>query len=43
MHFQVISDQGKTIDAGTVLRNRQPNAPADAPPGTVTIPKKPQK
>jgi len=43
MHFQVISDQAKTIDAGVVLRNRQPNAPADAPPGTVTIPKKPQK
>jgi 3',5'-cyclic AMP phosphodiesterase CpdA len=43
MHFQVISDQARTIDAGVVLRNRQPNAPADAPPGTVTIPRRPQK
>ncbi len=43
LHFQVISDQGKTIDSRVVLRNRQPNAPANAPPGTVTIPKKPQK
>jgi 3',5'-cyclic AMP phosphodiesterase CpdA len=41
MHFQAISDQGKTIDAGVVLRNRQPNAPANAPPATVTVPKKP--
>jgi hypothetical protein len=39
MYFQVISDQRKTIDAGTVLRNRQANAPASAPPGTVTVPK----
>ena len=39
VHFQVISDQSKTIDAGTVLRNRQPNAPANAPPATVTVPK----
>jgi 3',5'-cyclic AMP phosphodiesterase CpdA len=43
MHFQVISDQGKTIDSGTVLRNRRPQAPADAPPDTVTVPKKPSK
>jgi 3',5'-cyclic AMP phosphodiesterase CpdA len=43
IHFQVISDQGKTIDAGTVLRNRRPDAPADARPDTVTVPKKPQK
>jgi 3',5'-cyclic AMP phosphodiesterase CpdA len=43
MHFQAISDQGRTIDSGTVLRNRRPNAPANAPPGTVTIPKQPQK
>ena len=43
MHFQVISDQAKTIDAGTVLRNRQPNAPANAPPATVTVPKRPRK
>ena len=43
VHFQVISDQSKTIDAGTVLRNRQPNAPANAPPATVTVPKPPQK
>jgi hypothetical protein len=42
-HFQVISDTGKTIDAGTVLRNRQPNAPANAPPSTVTVPKPPAK
>jgi 3',5'-cyclic AMP phosphodiesterase CpdA len=41
IHFQVISDQAKTIDAGTVLRNVQPKAPANAPPATVTIPKKP--
>jgi 3',5'-cyclic AMP phosphodiesterase CpdA len=40
MHFQAISDQGKTIDAGVVLRNRRPNAPANAPPATVTVPKK---
>jgi predicted phosphodiesterase len=40
-HFQVISDTGKTIDAGTVLRNRRPNAPASAPPATVTVPKPP--
>jgi predicted phosphodiesterase len=39
MAFQAISDQAKTIDAGTVLRNRRPNAPATAPPGTVTVPK----
>jgi hypothetical protein len=43
MHFQVISDQGKTIDSGTVLRNRRPQAPADAPQDTVTVPKKPSK
>jgi 3',5'-cyclic AMP phosphodiesterase CpdA len=43
MHFQVISDQAKTIDAGTVHRNRQPNAPANAPPATVTVPKQPRK
>jgi hypothetical protein len=41
--FQVISDQDKTIDSGVVLRNKRPNAPANAPPDTVTIPKKPQK
>jgi hypothetical protein len=41
MHFQVISDRRQTIDAGVVLRNRQPNAPASAPPATVTVPKKP--
>jgi 3',5'-cyclic AMP phosphodiesterase CpdA len=39
MHFQVISEQGGTVDSGIVLRNRQLNAPANAPPGTVTIPK----
>jgi hypothetical protein len=39
-HFQVISDRSQTIDAGVVLRNRQPNAPANAPPATVTVPKK---
>jgi len=38
-HFQVISDQGKTVDAGTALRNAQRNAPGDAPPATVTLPK----
>ena len=43
VHFQVISDQSKTIDAGTVLRNRQPNAPPNAPPATVTVPKQPKK
>ena len=43
IHFQVVSDQNKTIDAGTVLRNRQPNAPASAPPATVTVPKQPRK
>jgi 3',5'-cyclic AMP phosphodiesterase CpdA len=43
IHFQVVSDQNKTIDAGTVLRNRQLNAPANAPPATVTVPKQPQK
>jgi 3',5'-cyclic AMP phosphodiesterase CpdA len=43
IHFQVVSDQNKTIDAGTVLRNRQPNAPANAPPATVTVPKQPRK
>jgi predicted phosphodiesterase len=43
MHFQVISDQKQTIDAGIVLRNRQPNAPAQAPPATVTVPKQPAK
>ena len=36
-------DEGKTIDAGTVHRNRQPNAPANAPPSTVTVPKPPAK
>jgi 3',5'-cyclic AMP phosphodiesterase CpdA len=41
IHFQVISDQRKTIDAGTVLRSRRPNAPANAPPATVTVPKQP--
>jgi predicted phosphodiesterase len=39
LHFQVISDLGKTVDAATVMRNRRPNAPADAPPDTSTIPK----
>jgi hypothetical protein len=43
MHFQVISDQAKTIDSGIVLRNRRPNAPANARPDTVTVPKKTQK
>jgi 3',5'-cyclic AMP phosphodiesterase CpdA len=43
VHFRVISDRNRTIDAGVVLRNTQPNAPADAPPDTVTIPKKPQR
>jgi hypothetical protein len=42
-HFQVISDAGKTIDSGTVVRNRQLNAPANAPPDTVTVPKSPAK
>ena len=42
-HFQAISDTGKTIDSGTVLRNRQPNAPPNAPPSTVTVPKPPAK
>ncbi|HKH75279.1 MAG TPA: metallophosphoesterase [Vicinamibacterales bacterium] len=42
-HFQVISDAGKTIDSGTVVRNRQPNAPANAAPDTVTVPKPPAK
>jgi 3',5'-cyclic AMP phosphodiesterase CpdA len=42
-HFQVISDTGKTIDSGTVLRNRHPKAPANAPPSTVTVPKRPAK
>jgi predicted phosphodiesterase len=41
LHFQAISDLGKTIDSGIVLRNVQRNAPADAPPATVTIPKSP--
>jgi predicted phosphodiesterase len=42
-HFQVISDAGKTIDSGTVVRNRQSNAPANAAPDTVTVPKPPAK
>jgi predicted phosphodiesterase len=43
LHFQAISDQGKTIDSGIVLRNAQSKAPANAPPATVTIPKAPDK
>jgi hypothetical protein len=41
--FQVISDAGKTIDSGVILRNPNSKAPADAPPATVTIPKAPEK
>ena len=37
LHFQVISDLGKTIDSGVIARNRnQTNAPANAPPATKT-------
>jgi predicted phosphodiesterase len=40
MTFQAISDLGKTIDSGVILRNRsQSKAPANAPPDTVTVPK----
>ena len=40
MTFQTISDLAKTIDSGTILRNRsKANAPANAPPDTVTVPK----
>jgi predicted phosphodiesterase len=40
LHFQVISDLGKTIDSGIVVRNiTQTKAPANAPPATATIPK----
>jgi hypothetical protein len=40
MHFQTISDLAKTIDSGTILRNRsKANAPANAAPDTVTVPK----
>jgi hypothetical protein len=39
LHFQVISDLGKTIDSGIITRNKnQTNAPASAPPATVTTP-----
>ena len=39
MHFQVISDQTKTVDSGVILRNKsQTKAPANAPPDTKTIP-----
>jgi 3',5'-cyclic AMP phosphodiesterase CpdA len=38
IHFQVLSDQSRTIDSGVVLRNVQLDAPANAPPGTVTVP-----
>jgi predicted phosphodiesterase len=40
IHFQAISDLAKTIDSGVILRNRsKANAPANAPPDTVTVPK----
>ena len=39
MHFQVISDLGKTVDSGVILRNKsQTKAPANAPPDTKTVP-----
>ena len=39
MHFQVISDLGKTVDSGVIMRNKsQTKAPANAPPDTKTIP-----
>ena len=39
MHFQVISDQSKTVDSGVITRNKsQTNAPANAPPDTKTVP-----
>jgi 3',5'-cyclic AMP phosphodiesterase CpdA len=43
IHFQVLSDQSRTIDSGVVLRNVQPGAPANAPPGTVTVPRQAPK
>ena len=39
MHFQVISDQGKTIDGGIVMRNA--SAPKTSEPATMTVPKPP--
>jgi Calcineurin-like phosphoesterase len=39
IHFQVISDQSKTVDSGVITRNKsQTNAPANAPPDTKTVP-----
>lgn len=39
LHFQTISDLGKTIDSGVIARNtNQTNAPANAPPATQTTP-----
>ena len=39
LHFQTISDLGKTIDSGVITRNKnQTNAPANAPPATATTP-----
>ena len=41
VHFQVISNQSRTVDSGFVLRHIEKDAPANAPPSTVTVPDKP--
>jgi predicted phosphodiesterase len=40
LHFQVISDRGRTVDSGTVRRNAPANAPP-APPNKPAAPAKP--
>ena len=41
MHFQVISDFGKTIDSGIILRNKNQSkaTPGATDPAVMTVPK----